>query len=149
MHRGECFTTGGLYRPTHLCVAHLDCTKKKVYILFFGVLRLGDVWRGGGGGGSMFQEVGDCMGFQGRVGWFDYIMTFSNKVPFSNRFIKIVFQNQKDYPSIIQYKPQCEAPLLFYLNCSLKRWEQAGKSHLSLVSQCWLHRRNHLRRNLI
>ncbi len=49
MHRGECVTTGGLYRPTHLCVAHLDCTKK-VYILFFGVVRLGDVWRGGGGG---------------------------------------------------------------------------------------------------
>ncbi len=23
---------------------------KKVYILFFGVVRLGDVWRGGGGG---------------------------------------------------------------------------------------------------
>ncbi len=28
MHRGECVTTGGLYRPTHLCVAHLNCTKK-------------------------------------------------------------------------------------------------------------------------
>ncbi len=23
-----CVTTGGLYRPTHLCVAHLNCTKK-------------------------------------------------------------------------------------------------------------------------
>ncbi len=35
-HRGECVTTGGLYRPTHLCVAHLNCTKK----FFFGVVRL-------------------------------------------------------------------------------------------------------------
>ncbi len=69
MHRGECVTTGGLYRPTHLCVAHLDCTKKKVYSFFAGVVRLGDVWRGGGGGGgSMFQEVGVCMGFQRRAG---------------------------------------------------------------------------------
>ncbi len=29
VHGGECVTTGGLYRPTHLCVAHLNCTKKK------------------------------------------------------------------------------------------------------------------------
>ncbi len=29
VHRGECVTTGGLYRPTHLCVAHLNCTTKK------------------------------------------------------------------------------------------------------------------------
>ncbi len=28
---------------------------KKVYILFFGVVRLGDVWRGGGGGGPCFR----------------------------------------------------------------------------------------------
>ncbi len=43
---------------------------KKVYILFFGVVRLGDVWGGGGGGKrwSMFQELGDCMGFQRRAG---------------------------------------------------------------------------------
>ncbi len=60
-HRGECVTTGGLYRPTHLCVAHLNCTKK--FTQFF-------LWCGkvGGclerrGGGSMFQEVGVCMGF--------------------------------------------------------------------------------------
>ncbi len=46
MHRGECVTTGGLYRPTHLCVAHLNCTKK-VHSFFFGVVRLGVVWRGG------------------------------------------------------------------------------------------------------
>ncbi len=66
MHRGECVTTGGLYRPTHLCVAHLNCTKK-VHRFFFGVVRLG----GGGlkrGGGSMFQEVRVCMGFQRGAG---------------------------------------------------------------------------------
>ncbi len=65
MHRGECVTTGGLYGPTHLCVAHLNCTKK-VHSIFFDEVRLG----GGvfGGGGSMFQEVGGCMGFQWGVG---------------------------------------------------------------------------------
>ncbi len=46
-HRGECVTTGGLYRPTHLCVAHLNCTKKFTQFFFFGVVRLGGVWRGG------------------------------------------------------------------------------------------------------
>ncbi len=45
VHRGECVTTGGLYGPTHLCVAHLNCTKK-VHSFFFGVVRLGGVWRG-------------------------------------------------------------------------------------------------------
>ncbi len=49
MHRGECAATGGLYRPTHLCVAHLNCTKK-VHSFFFGVVRLG-VFGGGVGGG--------------------------------------------------------------------------------------------------
>ncbi len=47
-HRGECVTTGGLYRPTHLCVAHLNCTKKVHTVFFFGVVRLGGVWREGG-----------------------------------------------------------------------------------------------------
>ncbi len=47
MHRGECAATGGLYRPTHLCVAHLNCTKK-VHSFFFGVVSLEGVWRGGG-----------------------------------------------------------------------------------------------------
>ncbi len=66
MHRGECVTTGGLYGPTHLCVAHLNCTKK-VHSIFFDEVRLGGgVF--GGGGGSMFQEVGCCMGFQRGVG---------------------------------------------------------------------------------
>ncbi len=46
MHRRECAATGGLYRPTHLCVAHLNCTKKFT-VFFFGVVRLGGVWRGG------------------------------------------------------------------------------------------------------
>ncbi len=52
VHRGECVTTGGLYRPTHLCVAHLNCTKKKFTVFSF----------------SMFQEVGVCMGFQRGAG---------------------------------------------------------------------------------
>ncbi len=42
MHRGECVTTGGLYGPTHLCVAHLNCTKKKKFtVFFFDEVRLG------------------------------------------------------------------------------------------------------------
>ncbi len=66
MHRGECVTTGGLYRPTHLCVAHLNCTKFTVF--FFGVVRLGGVLERGGGG-SMFQEVGGfAWGFRGGRG---------------------------------------------------------------------------------
>ncbi len=39
---------------------------KKVHSFFFGVVRLGGVWRGGGG--VMFQEVGVCMGFQRGAG---------------------------------------------------------------------------------
>ncbi len=71
VHRGECVTTGGLYRPTHLCVAHFELHKKVSYSFF--------LWRGkvgwcleGGGGWSMFQEVGDCMGFQRGAGWFEF-----------------------------------------------------------------------------
>ncbi len=48
MHRGECAATGGLYRPTHLCVAHLNCTKKVQFFFFFGVVRLGGVLERGG-----------------------------------------------------------------------------------------------------
>ncbi len=66
-HRGECVTTGGLYRPTHLCVAHFELHKKVSHSFFFGVVSLGGVWRGGGGW-SMFQEVGVCMGFQRGAG---------------------------------------------------------------------------------
>ncbi len=49
-HRGECITTGGLYRPIHLCVAHFELHKKVHTVFFFGVVRLGGVLRGGGGG---------------------------------------------------------------------------------------------------
>ncbi len=63
-HRGECVTTGGLYRPTHLCVAHIELHKKVSHRFFFCVVRLEGIWRGG----SMFQEVGVCMGFQRRAG---------------------------------------------------------------------------------
>ncbi len=41
VHRGECVTTGGLYRPTHLCVAHFELHKKFHTVFFFGVVRLG------------------------------------------------------------------------------------------------------------
>ncbi len=43
---------------------------KKVYILFFGVVRLGMFGGGGGGGGDgpCFRRIGDCMGFQRRAG---------------------------------------------------------------------------------
>ncbi len=61
-NRGECVTTGGLYRPTHLCVAHFELHKK---VIFPYVIRLG--------GGSMFQEVGGvCMGFQRGAGFFEF-----------------------------------------------------------------------------
>ncbi len=65
VHRGACVTTGGLYRPTHLCVAHFELHKKVSYSFFFDVVRLGGVWREreGGWGWSMFQEVGVCMVF--------------------------------------------------------------------------------------
>ncbi len=63
VHRGECVTTGGLYRPTHLCVAHFELhKKKKVHRFFcFGVVRLGGCLERRGGG-SMFQEVGGLHG---------------------------------------------------------------------------------------
>ncbi len=50
MHRGECAATGGLYRPTHLCVAHLNCTKKFTVFFF--------LWCG---------KVGGCLVVVGRV----------------------------------------------------------------------------------
>ncbi len=57
VHRGECVTTGGLYGPTHLCVAHLNCTKK-VHSIFFDEVRLGGGgWcLEGGGGGPCFRR---------------------------------------------------------------------------------------------
>ncbi len=55
MHRGECVTTGGLYRPTHLCVAHLDCTKKSLhFVLWCG--KVGGCLERGGGGGPCFRR---------------------------------------------------------------------------------------------
>ncbi len=44
----------------------LELHKKKVHSFIFGAVRLGVF--GGGGGGSMFQEVGVCMGFQRGAG---------------------------------------------------------------------------------
>ncbi len=32
--RGECVTTGGLYRPTHLCVAHFELHKISLSLVF-------------------------------------------------------------------------------------------------------------------
>ncbi len=59
VHRGECVTTGGLYRPTHLCVAHLNCTEnrkqKKKFTVFLWCGKVGGVFgegEGGGGGGG-------------------------------------------------------------------------------------------------
>ncbi len=40
-HRGECVTTGGLYRPNHTWHTS-NCTKKSfIQFFFFGVVRLG------------------------------------------------------------------------------------------------------------
>ncbi len=58
-HRGECVTTGGLYRPTHLCVEHFELHKKKKSSqFFFGVVRLGGCLGRGGGGGEMVHVSG-------------------------------------------------------------------------------------------
>ncbi len=45
-HRGECVTTGGLYRPTHLSNLHTSNCTKKSFIQFF-------LWCG---------KVGACLG---------------------------------------------------------------------------------------
>ncbi len=59
-HRGECVTTGGLYRPTHLCVAHFELHKEQKSSQFFcfGVVRLG----------GCLEREGVCMGFQRGAG---------------------------------------------------------------------------------
>ncbi len=60
-----------LYRPTHLCVAHLNCTenKKKKFTVFLWCGKVGGVFgEGGGVRWSMFQEVGVCVGFQRGAG---------------------------------------------------------------------------------
>ncbi len=43
------------------------CSTLSVFFFFFGVVRLGGVLERGGGG-SMFQVVGVCMGFQRGAG---------------------------------------------------------------------------------
>ncbi len=40
-HRGECVTTGYLYRPTRLCVAHFELHKKVSYSFFLWCGKLG------------------------------------------------------------------------------------------------------------
>ncbi len=58
-HRGECVTTGGLYRPTHLCVAHFELHKTSLIVFFCDVVRLG--------GGEMVHVSGGrgfVLGFQ-------------------------------------------------------------------------------------
>ncbi len=60
----EKVATGGLYRPTHLCVAHFEL----------------HVWRGRGGGWSMFQEVGGLHGVsEGGGVIYIYIYAFSRR----------------------------------------------------------------------
>ncbi len=39
--RAECVTTGGLYRPTHMCVVHLELHKKSFTGFSCDVVRLG------------------------------------------------------------------------------------------------------------
>ncbi len=59
-HRGECVTTGGLYRPTHLCVAHFELHKKDSYSFFYFFFiwcgMVGGCLEGGGGGGPCFRR---------------------------------------------------------------------------------------------
>ncbi len=50
---GECVTTGGLYRPTHLCVAHFELHKKTFQRFFCDVVRLGVF----GGGTTPFSQL--------------------------------------------------------------------------------------------
>ncbi len=53
------FTTGGLYRPTHLCVAHFELHKKFHTVFFFGVVRLGGGGLEGGSGGRGLHGVSE------------------------------------------------------------------------------------------
>ncbi len=51
-HRGECVTTGGLYGPTHLCVAHFELHKKSSIQFFLWCGKVGGCLEGRGGGGD-------------------------------------------------------------------------------------------------
>ncbi len=67
-HRGECVTTGGLYRPTHLCVAHFELHKKKFHTVFLWCGKVGACffWGGGGGGSNTLNGAPvEC----GEDGW--------------------------------------------------------------------------------
>ncbi len=55
-HRGECVTTGGLYRPTHLCVAHFELHKKSFTQFFLWCGKVGGCLERGGGGGPCFRR---------------------------------------------------------------------------------------------
>ncbi len=69
MHRGECVTTGGLYRPTHLCVAHFKLHIKVSYIFFLWCGKVGGCLeregRGGGGVGEGGLHVSGGRGLHG------------------------------------------------------------------------------------
>ncbi len=55
VNRGECVTTGGLYRPSHLCVALFEL-HQKVSVFFCNMIRLG----GGGGCLGVCECDGPC-----------------------------------------------------------------------------------------
>ncbi len=64
VHRGECVTTGGLYRPNSPVCSTLRIAQKSFIQLFIWCDKVGGCL----GRWSMFQEVGVCMGFQRGAG---------------------------------------------------------------------------------
>ncbi len=54
MHRGECVTSGGLYRPTHLCVATWIAQKSSQFFLWCG--KVGGCLERWGGDGPCFRR---------------------------------------------------------------------------------------------
>ncbi len=52
-NRGECVTNGGLYMPTHLCVAHFELHKKvwQMFSLLCGTVGGGEMVNVSGGRG--------------------------------------------------------------------------------------------------
>ncbi len=65
---GECVTTGGLYRPTHLSHSTLRIAQKSLTVFSCDMVRLVGWWGGGGGGvrWSMFQEIEGLYGVSER-----------------------------------------------------------------------------------